>query len=370
MIYDVAIIGAGIAGASLAAELGSDVSVLLIDAEEQAGYHSTGRSNALWHATYGGPQIVPLTIASGPWLASPPADTGSESFLKPRGGLIVGRSADLPEIEVFMAAFAKSGVPLERLSGSKLHRRIPGLLPEWTEAVLEVDCQDIDVASLHAAYLALARRNGATIALRAPLQAAAQSGGVWQISTPDAQYAAKNLVNAAGAWADPVARMAGVRPLNITPYRRTIVQLRLGIDVPPDLPFMIDIAGTVYFRPEGSRRVWLSPQDESPVPACDVAPEEIDIAHAIDRFQKIVDWPIAAVEHSWAGLRSFAPDHLPIFGFDPDCPDFFWCAAQGGFGIQTAPAAAKLCAALLTGKTRDPIIAGIEAEIYAPTRFA
>jgi D-arginine dehydrogenase len=370
MIYDVAIVGGGIAGASLAAELAPQLKVLLLEGEDQPGYHSTGRSNALWHATYGGPQIVPLTMASGPWLQSPPEEIAQTGFLRPRGGLIVGRADERYLIDAFMREFAESGVPLDRLSGALLRDMIPGLRPNWTDAVLEVDCEDIDVARLHAAYLASARRNGVTLMTRSPLQAAVRESGIWALSTLGACHSAHTLVNAAGAWAERVAEMAGAKPVGITPYRRTIVQLRLAIDVSPDLPFLIDASSSVYFRPEGRNRVWLSPQDETPSPACDVAPDELDIAIAIDRFQQLVDWPIAAVEHSWAGLRSFAPDRLPVFGFDPDCSGFFWCAGQGGFGIQTAPAAAKLCAALLTGNSRDPMVADIDAEIYAPSRFA
>ena len=164
------------------------------------------------------------------------------------------------------------------------------------------------------------------------------------------------LVNAAGAWADEVAALAEVPPLVITPYRRTVVQLRTAPAPPAELPLVLDLGGQFYFKPEAGK-LWLSPHDEAPSPPCDAAPEELAVAEAIDRFEGVVDWQIERVEHKWAGLRSFAPDRLPVYGFDPGHPRFFWCVGQGGFGIQTAPAAADLAARLLLGEapgTVDP----------------
>jgi len=177
------------------------------------------------------------------------------------------------------------------------------------------------------------------------------------------------LVNAAGAWADPVARACGVAPIGIAPKRRTMVQLRVGRSGLRDLPLVDDSAGTFYFKGEGDRSLWLSPHDEIATEPCDAAPEEIDIATAIDRFEQVVDWPIERVERSWAGLRSFAPDRLPVYGFDVGEPGFFWCVGQGGFGIQTSPAAARLAAAQLLGEQPDPMVAAIEPGLFSPRRF-
>ena len=178
------------------------------------------------------------------------------------------------------------------------------------------------------------------------------------------------LVNAAGAWADSVARAAGVTPLQIAPKRRTLVQLRVGRSGLKELPLVDAADGTFYFKGESDNSVWLSPHDEIESDPCDAAPEEIDIATAIDRFEQVVDWPIERVERSWAGLRSFAPDRRPVYGFDPGAPGFFWCAGQGGFGIQTSPAAAKLAAALLTGEQADETIAHIVPAVFSPDRFS
>jgi len=178
------------------------------------------------------------------------------------------------------------------------------------------------------------------------------------------------LVNAAGAWADNVALACGVAALGVAPKRRTMVQLRVGRGGLKDLPLVDDADGTFYFKGEGEHTIWLSPHDEIPTDPCDAAPEEIDIATAIDRFQSVVDWPIERVERSWAGLRSFAPDRLPVYGFDPDVPGFFWCAGQGGFGIQTSPAAAKSAAALLLGEAPDAMLAGVDPGAFSPRRFS
>ena len=172
------------------------------------------------------------------------------------------------------------------------------------------------------------------------------------------------LVDAAGAWADGVARIAGAQPLGIAPFRRTIAQLRVSPPVPADLPLVLDIGENFYFKPEGGR-LWLSPHDETPSLPCDAAPDELDVATAIARLEDVVDWRVDRVEHKWAGLRSFAPDRLPVFGFDRHVPGFFWFAGQGGFGIQTAPASARLAARLISGSAGGEI----DPAAYSPARF-
>jgi len=367
--YDVAIVGAGIAGAGLAVELAPYARVALLEAEDQPGYHSTGRSAAFWTESYGGAGVQPLTTASGPWLASPPADIADRSFLSRCGALYIGRTQDAALLDGFEAIFAQA-IDLERLDRAALHRRIPGIVPKWDRAILEASCADIDVGGLHAACLAAARRRGVTILSSHRLRSARRRDGRWTIDTTAGAVTAAILVDAAGAWADDVARACGAAPLGIRPFRRTIVQCRTDPSPPADLPLVLDIAGGFYFKRETGGRLWLSPHDETPTEPCDAAPEEIDVALAIERLRDVVDWRIESVERKWAGLRSFAPDRLPVYGFDPGQPGFFWCAGQGGFGIQTAPAAAKLAAALLLGRDPDPLVAGIVATLYAPGRFA
>ncbi|HEX8214008.1 MAG TPA: FAD-dependent oxidoreductase [Allosphingosinicella sp.] len=366
---DIAIVGAGIAGASLAAEAAPHASVLLVEAEDQPGYHSTGRSAAFWSETYGGPLIQPLTSASGPLLAEPAAEFHEGSFLKRRGAIHIADNAGLPALARLASEFEGSSIALQEASREDLAARIPGLRQGWTAGLLESGCADIDVAALHGAYLRAARRGGAALTTGARLRQAERQAEGWRLATSAGTFEARLLVNAAGAWADEVAAMAGVEALGIRPYRRTIVQLRVGPPAPADLPLVIDASGRFYFKPEAGGRLWLSPHDETPCAASDCAPEELDVALAIERLQQVVDWQVERVEHSWAGLRSFAPDRLPVYGFAPGQPDFFWCAGQGGFGIQTAPAAAKLASALLLSHAPDPLVAHIDAEPYAPGRL-
>ncbi|WP_085810456.1 FAD-binding oxidoreductase [Sphingomonas sp. TZW2008] len=357
MNYDIAIVGAGIAGATLAAAIGSRARVLLLEAEDVAGYHATGRSAAFWSETYGGPGIQPLTSLSGEALRA-------GGFLDPLGSLHIGEAADEVHAEAFLAEFAGSGVVLERVDPRDY---VAGLRPGWTVGVMEASCAYIDVAALHADALARARKAGATLVLGAPLIAAERREGRWRVSTRAGDFDAAILVDAAGAWADPVAALAGARPLGIQPYRRTLVQLQTNPPSTPAMPHVAHLGGDFYFKPEAGGRLWLSPHDETPCDPGDAQPEEIDVAIAIDRLEHAVDWRVTAVDRKWAGLRSFAPDRLPVYGFAADAPGFFWFAGQGGFGIQTAPAAAAIGAALLLGDA-PPI--GIDVSRYAADRFA
>ena len=369
MKADVAIVGAGMAGASLAAEVAPHASVILLEAEAQPGYHATGRSAAFWSESYGGPLVQPLTTASGPFLADPPPGFADRSFLSPRGALHIAEGEGRAALDALCEQFSGSGVPMERLGRPAIARLVPGLRDGWVEGVLETSCTDIDVARLHAAYLKAARANGAIVLTDAAVEAAARQDGRWLIETRGGSIETGILVNAAGAWADNVAVRAGAMPLSIQPYRRTIAQLRTRPEAPAALPLVIDALGRFYFKPEGGGRLWLSPHDETACPASDCAPEEYDVALAIDRLEQVVDWRIERVEHSWAGLRSFAPDRLPVYGFDGVVQGFFWCAGQGGFGIQTVPAAAKLAAALLLGRAPDPMVAAIDVAPYRAGRF-
>ncbi len=353
--YDIAIVGAGIAGASLAAHLAGRARVALLEAEDTPGYHATGRSAAFWTESYGGPGIQPLTTASG-------AELRRLGVLRPRGALTIARSADQGRIERFLREYSDLGLRIEPMGRNELDQMVPGLLPEWTVGALEPDCCDIDVAALHQHYLSEARRGGVELQCSARV-VAAEPG--WTLYLADGRrLGADLLVDAAGAWADAVAALAGVRPLGIAPFRRTMAQLRTAPAPPADLPLVLDLRERFYFKPEAGR-LWLSPHDETPTPPCDAAPEEIAIAQAIARLGEVVDWSVERVEHRWAGLRSFAPDRLPVYGFDVRAPGFFWFAGQGGFGIQTAPAAAALGAALLVGEW-DAMIDPLR---YSPARF-
>jgi len=358
--FDIAIIGAGMAGASLAAELApSGARVALLEAESAPGYHATGRSAAFWTESYGGPGVQPLTTASGP-------DLRDGGYLTPRGALTIARTGQETQLDSFASRFAALGVRIERLGRAAMEARVPGLRPGWDAAVLEPDCCDIDVARLHQDCLAKAVRAGVQVLTAARLGMAAREGDGWRLDLADGRRLHSGLlVNAAGAWADDVAARAGLTPLGIAPFRRTVAQLRVAPAPDDSLPLVLDLAERFYFKPQAGR-LWLSPHDETPSAPCDAAPEEIDVATAIDRLEQVVDWQVERVEHRWAGLRSFAPDRLPVYGFATDEPRFFWFAGQGGFGIQTAPAAARIGAALLTGTGACPV----DPAPYSPARFA
>jgi D-arginine dehydrogenase len=367
---DVLIVGAGIAGASLAASLAPWRQVVLIEAEDTPGYHATGRSAAFWHESYGGPGVQPLSSASFAMLKHPPAGFSERGFLSPRSAINIARRSEAAEVDTFTAEFAARGVAIARMPQDEIAARVPGLRAEWSEAAYEGACSDIDVGALHAAYLRAATRAGARLMTRARLSAARRVGDAWEVSVGGDTVRVGTIVNAAGAWADQVAAACGAAPVGIQPYRRTVAQVRLDCPVPADLPLVIHIGGEFYFKGESEGRIWLSPHDETPSKACDAAPDELDVALAIDRLQSVVDWPVAAVERKWAGLRSFAPDRLPVFGTDPHRPGFVWCAGQGGFGIQTSPAIGALLAAELGAPPPDGPIGGVDPALYAPSRFA
>ena len=367
---DIVIVGGGIAGASLGAELAAHARVILLEAEAQPGYHATGRSAAFWSETYGGPRIQPLTSASGGFLAYPPTDLSDRGFLSPRGAVHLAREADKARLQCFSNEFDRQSIALLPLAAADLETRIPGLRDGWTDALEEPGCRDIDVAALHAAYLkAFTRRDGTVMSATRVTGIHPHRAG-WRVIAGGQTLDCAIVVNAAGAWADPVAQLCAARPLGIEPRRRTILQLRVDPPAPPDLPLVIDIGETFYFKGEAGGRIWLSPHDETPSEPCDAAPEEIDIARAIDRLSKVVDWRVERIERAWAGLRSFSQDRLPVYGYDAKCNGLFWFAGQGGFGIQTAPAAAKLAASLLLGMTADKMVADIDPAPYAPGRFA
>lgn len=367
---DVLIVGAGIAGASLAAALAPWRRVMLIEAEDTPGYHATGRSAAFWHETYGGARVQPLSMASFDTLARPAPEFSERGFLSPRAALTIGHRSEAEAVDGFTAEFQAKGVEVVRMGAADVAAKIPGVRAEWSEAAFEAACSDIDVGALHAAYLRAAKRAGARVATGTPLESARRMGDGWDVQVGGQAIRAALIVNAAGAWADRVAAACGVAPVGIQPYRRTVIQLRLGVPVPAQLPLVIHIGGGFYFKGESEGRVWLSPHDETAVDPHDAAPEEIDVAVAIDRMQTVVDWPIAAVERKWAGLRSFAPDRIPVFGADRHEPGFIWCAGQGGVGIQTAPAIAALLSAQLGAPLPGGAIGAVDPMPFAPSRFA
>jgi len=367
--YDIIIVGAGIAGTSLAYELAYERNILVLEQEFAPGYHATGRSAAFWSQTYGGPYIEPLTSASGDFLRNPPPDFHEGSFLNNRGAINIARNDQKNLTNNMIEQFTSNSVELSLVDKLYLNKHIPFLQKNWDNAVWEPECSDIDVSSLHNAYIKNAKRLGVEIACSSPLLNAEYKGSDWTVETNGKTYKCKILINAAGAWADDVAIKSGVKPMGVNAYRRTMIELEMATSINQDLPLIVALDGSFYFKALANNHIWLSPHDETICQACDVAPDEMDVAIAIDRLQNIVDWDIKRITHKWAGLRSFSKDRLPIIGFDTQNTNYFWFVGQGGFGIQTSPVTSQMAAYKLLKKDKPHYLSHIDDRKYAPARF-
>ncbi len=345
---DVLIIGAGIAGSSLAYELAADASVLLLEREPEPGYHSTGRSAAMLTETYGTATVRTLAIASRNFLANPPPGFSATPLLSPRSMLHIARADQRAALEDAHRRAVELVPSVQLLDRASVCAAAPLLDPDYAAGgLLEPESMAIDVAALHQGYLRGLRQRGGRLRTDTVIQAITRRPTVWQVDAPDARFTADVLVDAAGAWADEVAAMANIAPIGLVPKRRTAVLLDppIGLD-PAAWPMVIDVDEHFYFKPEGGQLL-VSPADETPVAPCDVQPEEIDVAHAVDRYQRVTGRSVRRIAHRWAGLRSFVADHGPVVGPDHTASNFVWLAGQGGFGIMTAPALARVAASLV-----------------------
>lgn len=349
--FDVIVIGAGIAGATVSAALAADRRVALVEAEEAAGYHSTGRSAAMWMHNYGPPDVRRLTGLSRPFFEHPPTGFADVPLLSSRSVLYLAPPEQLERLDQFLA----QGVGgLHAISVDEARTLIPALRPDYAAAAaIEEDAFDMDVAALHQGFLRQLRSAGGVLSLRSRAGAIARSAGVWQVQTTAGVFAAPVVVNCAGSWGDEVAVQAGVTPLGLTPKRRTGVVIDPAPWSATAWPMTNDVAHTWYVRPEARTKLMVSPADETDMTPHDVQPDELDVAIAVDRMQHALDIEVRRVEHSWAGLRTFTPDRSLAFGWDPTEPGFFWCVGQGGYGIQTSPAAGRLVADLIAGRTLE-----------------
>ena len=348
--FDTIVIGAGIAGATCAAHLAPHQNVALIEAEEFAGYHTTGRSAALWEPNYGPEDVRVLTRASRDFFENPPPGFTETPLHHRRAVLVVAPQGDEAKLQASIA----HGVGLNELPLHELAAIVPAWRPgHVAAAAINPDAFDIDVAALHQGFLRQHRAHGGVLALRSRTGRIARAHGVWQVETADGMiYEAPVVIDAAGAWGDQVAIQAGVRPLGLVPKRRTGVIIDPAPWAPADWPMLCDVAETWYCRPEARTRLMVSPADATPDIAHDVQPDELDVAIAIDRMQQALDIEVRRIERSWAGLRTFTPDGSLAFGWDGSAEGFMWCVGQGGYGIQTSPVAGKLIADLVLG--RDP----------------
>ena len=370
--FDVIVLGAGMAGASMAAELAPQRRVLLLEIEDQAGRHATGRSAAMFFEGYGNETVRALTRASRAFLERPPQGFSEIPLMTPRAAMLVADAEGAPRLDAQLGDSASASA-WRRITVEQALALVPILRPEWlAAAALDESGCDMEVAAIHQGFLRLARQAGAQLVLGAGELNISRIDGQWQVQSRAGAFSAPVLVNATGAWADQVARQAGVQPVGLQPMRRTVVTLPVpeGMDS-RQWPMVVDVDETVYFKPDAGQLL-LSPANEDPMDPCDVAPEELDVAIAVDRFETLTTVPVRRLNHRWAGLRSFVADRSPVAGFDPDMPGFFWLAGQGGYGIQLAPALARAAAALLLGQDLPADIAaqGVRAEDIAPGRLA
>ncbi|ARR55454.1 FAD-dependent oxidoreductase [Rhizorhabdus wittichii DC-6] len=368
--FHIAIVGAGIAGASLAANLPTGQRVLLVEGEDVPGFHSTGRSAAIFSGIYGNAPVRALSRASFDFFSSPPDGFCDAPLISDRGVLFLVGGDQSASLEKMLEEPDVRGAT-RLVDVAEAVAMVPYLKPDSIACGLyEPDAMDLDVSLLHSAFLRQARARGVEYAGSASVSAISRLDGAWTLHTPKGDFTADVLVNAAGAWADQLAGMAGAAPRGIRPMRRTMVLADIAGDaVDHGCPMVVDIDEQFYFRPE-SGGLLLSPADETPVEPGDVHPEELDIAIAIDRVEAVAALTFRRVRSSWAGLRSFAPDKTPVVGFDGAVPNFFWLAGQGGYGIQTAPALGRLAAALLMGEVLPQRLAdhGVDARALDPNR--
>jgi D-arginine dehydrogenase len=369
---DTVIIGAGIAGASAAYELSRSRAVSILEREAQPGYHTTGRSAAVFSEIYGNAVIRGLTVGSRPFFAAPPDGFAGSPLWRSRPAIMIGRADQTAALDGLHAEAVRLVPTVRRLDAAEVRRAAPMLRPDYVAGgVIEPGAQDLDVDAIHRGFLRGAAANGARLVCDAEVRAIGRSGRLWRVATPAGEFAAPLLVNAAGAWCDEVARLAGAAPIGLVPKRRTVI---LFAPEPPtdvrDWPVVIDVAEQFYFKPDAGKLLG-SPADETPSPPCDAQPEEMDIALAVDRIERAASFRIRRIEHKWAGLRSFVADKTPVVGFDDRVEGFFWLAGQGGYGIQTSPAMGRLAAALAAGEgvPADLATLGVDAAALSPRRL-
>jgi D-arginine dehydrogenase len=372
--FDFAIVGAGIAGVSAAYHLAPHARVIVLERERVAAYHTTGRSAALHSETYGSAEIRAITVSSGRFYRKPPAGFADHPLLTPRGALIAGRADQQAALQKAAADFARLVPSVRWLDPGETLRRQPLLKPEAAAggAIFEPEADDMDVAAIHGGFLRGARTAGAVLRLDAEITTLERKDGRWKIGLRDGErLAAKTVVNAAGAWADVVAGLAGARPVGLVPKRRTAFTFDApaGLDL-VHLPMVIDFDETWYFKPEVGQFL-ASPADETPSPPCDAQPEEMDIAIAVERIETATTLQIRRIKNKWAGLRSFVADKNLVVGYDQAVEGLFWLAGQGGYGIQTGESAGRLAASLALGRGMPGDIAGlgVSEAALSPTRF-
>ncbi len=369
---DVIVVGGGIAGAGAAYEIAAAASVTLLEREVRCGVHATGRSAASFTETYGNATVRRLAMASRTFLDRPPDGFATHPLLTPRGTLTIAREDQLDALAMSYER-ARALVPsVVRVSAAEALARVPILRPgAVAAATLEPHAMEVDVDGLHGGFLRGAKARSARIVTGAGVLGIARAGGLWRVETSVGSFAAPILVNAAGAWADELAALAGVAPLGLVAYRRTA----FTVPLPPNLdtagwPLVDDVGERFYFKRDAGALL-ASPADATPSSPVDASPEDLDVAEGVDRLERATTLQVRRVTRAWAGLRTFAPDRSPVVGPDPDAEGFVWLAGQGGYGVKTSPALSRACASLIRlGTLPDDLLArGLTAADLLPDRL-
>jgi D-arginine dehydrogenase len=369
---DVLIVGGGIAGAGAAYELAAGASVTVLEREAQCGYHSTGRSAASYTENYGGAIIRRLAIASRPFLEGPPAGFSDHPLLSPRGMITIAREDQLEMLERQLKRARLLVESIEAIDVADAIARVPILRRDYVAgAFIEPHSMDLDVHGLHQGFLREAKARGARIVVNADVQAIDRHDELWTVTTPAGVFRAPLLIDAAGAWSDAIAVLAGARPLGLVPKRRTAfnVPAPAGMSI-REWPMVNDAAEEFYFKPDAGQ-LFVSPADATPSEPVDAYPDDIDVAAGVERLERATTLNVRKVSRSWAGLRTFAADAEPVVGFDGRVEGFFWLAGHGGYGIKTSPALSRACVSLIReSRLPDDLIRlGISAAELSPERL-
>ena len=367
---NVVVIGAGMAGMSCAAELAQHCDVTVLEAEDAPGYHSSGRSAAAYIEPYVNGTIFTLTSSSRAFFENPPAGFADAPLVTPRADVMIARESKSHLVDAYLQRWRPFCPGLVEIPAAGVRERVPILRHETvSRAVADPNVMDIDAHGLLNGFRRVLKARGGAVITRSRVESLGRMNGRWTLESGGRRYACDAVVNAAGAWGDEVAELAGVAHVGLVPKRRTAMLIRCGTADVTRWPMVHEIESEFYFKPDAGRLL-LSPADQAPSAPCDAQPEEIDVAVAIERFEGATTMVVDRIEHRWAGLRSFLPDSLPAVGFDDAAPGFFWLVGQGGFGIQTSPTMGRLSAALIRGQDipSDLRERGLSAALFAPRR--
>lgn len=366
--FDFLVIGGGIVGVAVGSELANHGSVLLIERERSLSYHTTGRSAAISMESYGNALIRQLTCASRNFFENPPTELANAALCSPRGALIISDSDNLGKLNDRYRTVVKQVPNASWLDRKAVAEMVPFLGEQWVAGIHEASAFDLDVHAIHAAFLRGLRLRGGLCRTEAEVVNARRTGSAWNVTTANGHTVqAGTIINAGGAWADIVAARCGVTRLGIQSLLRTVVVIDPGRDV-SRCPYIGTIDEQIFIKPDVGC-LMVSPCDETLSEPCDALPDEMGVAFAMDRLEHATTLRPKKLLNRWAGLRVFVPDRSPLIGADPSQESFIWCAALGGYGIQTAPAMARFCAALATNQSVPGDLGGIHIEDTTPLRI-